>query len=132
MNHLSNLNSFCRFCKEKVSDNLLHDKNKIKLCPFVINFIIGNDTQGIEPAKVCTKCKRALLYVDREFQTGRKHKSRIEMYSDEDNLKDKILNAEQKYDEFKTSLKFYPHNEEHCDICDQDPGELQYEDTHEN
>ena len=87
--------------------------------------IIGTDINGVEPEMVCQDCVKLVENTNKEFRTDEKIQSNIKNYSADNNYKDKLKQERKARPVFQHNNTFLPHDDESCEICDQDPDHLE-------
>ena len=69
---------------------------------------------GIEPNYLCQPCARLVEQINKEFRSDQKYKK--ENYSDDENIKEKVKETENKNYRYRVKGKFKQHGETDCRI----------------
>ena len=88
----------------------------LKVKPAVKKFLFSNDSDNVDPERVCQICKRIIENINKEYRHDLKNQK--DDYSDEDNINDKVKKAEETHELFKSKSNFKPHEEHNCKDCE--------------
>ena len=117
--HQQLLNKYCRTCSIKLDNKGLRKstkKNLIKIKPAVKKCLFSNDSDKVDPERICQICKRIIENINKEYQNDLRNQK--DDYSDEENINDKVKKAEETHELFKSKSNFKPHEEHNCKVCE--------------
>ena len=87
----------------------------LKVKPAVKKFLFSNDSDNVDPERICQICKRIIENINKEYRHDLKNQK--DDYSHEENINDKVKKAEETHELFKSKSNFKPHEEHNCKVC---------------
>ena len=87
----------------------------LKVKPAMKKFLFSNDSDNVDPERVCQICKRIIENINKEYRHDLKNQK--DDYSHKENINDKVKKAEETHELFKSNSNFKPHEEHNCKVC---------------